>query len=103
MPSWKTVVADALGLEQTDDRFHQGVVVGVADRPDRGCDPSSARCSVNRMEVYCDCRRRSDGSAGRARRGVPSRSRSHSAIRSGVRTRSVTLVVAACQPTIRWA
>ena len=35
--------------------------------------------------------------------GVPCRSRSHSAIRSGVRTRSVTLVVAACQPTIRCA
>ena len=29
--------------------------------------------------------------------------RFHNAIRSGVRTRSVTLVVAACQPTIRWA
>jgi len=31
--------ADGLGLEQSDDRLHQGVVVGVADGPDRRCDP----------------------------------------------------------------
>src|ERR671912_2711487 len=30
--------ADAFGLEQPDDALHQTVVVGVADRPDRGCD-----------------------------------------------------------------
>ena len=30
--------ADALGLVQADDRLHQGVVVGVADGPDRGGD-----------------------------------------------------------------
>ena len=30
--------ADALGLEQADHALHQRVVVGVADRPDRGRD-----------------------------------------------------------------
>ena len=30
--------ADALGLEQVVDRLHEGVVVGVADGPDRGGD-----------------------------------------------------------------
>src|SRR4051794_16411890 len=30
--------ADALGLVEAVDGFHQGVVVGVADRPDRGPD-----------------------------------------------------------------
>ena len=35
-PSWETVVADALGLEQADHALHQGV--GIADRPDRGAD-----------------------------------------------------------------
>ena len=44
--------ADALGLEQTDDAFHQAVVEGVADGVDEGVMPSRAKCSVNRIEVY---------------------------------------------------
>lgn len=30
---------DQLGLEQADDRLGEGVVVGVADGPDRSADP----------------------------------------------------------------
>ena len=57
---------------------------------------------VNRLDVYCP-------GVGvvqqltRPRPGSLCRSGSHNAIRSGVRTMPVTSVVAACQPTIRWA
>ena len=34
---------DQLGLEQADDRFGQGVVVGVADGADRGADPGGGQ------------------------------------------------------------
>ena len=62
--------------------------------------PSAARCSAKRRLVYCDptslCAISSPG-----RTGCPDRPRSHKAIRSGVRTSGVVLVVAACQATIR--
>lgn len=41
-----SLLADKLGLEQTDDRFGQRVIVGVADAADRGSIPASARRSV---------------------------------------------------------
>jgi hypothetical protein len=93
---------DRLGLEQSDDRFHQGLGVGIAHGADRGSDALQLEVLVNRMDVYCSGHR-SGAAAGPARPGSLCRSGSHNAIRSGVRTRSVTLVVAACQPTIRWA
>ncbi len=34
---------DQLGLEQPDDRLGEGVVVGVADGPDRGADPGGGQ------------------------------------------------------------
>ena len=68
--------------------------------PIEGRMPSRSRCSVNRIEVYWDPASewwiRSA-----AMTGVPSWSRCHSAIRSGVRTRSVALLVEACQARIR--
>ena len=47
---------DQLGLVQAVDRLGQGVVVGAADRADRGRIPASASRSVNRIDVYCDPR-----------------------------------------------
>ena len=95
---------DRLGLEQSDDRFHQGVGLGIAHGADRGSDALQLEVLVNRMDVYwAGPRHRSGAAADPARPGSLCRSGSHNAIRSGVRTRSVTLVVAACQPTIRWA
>ena len=68
--------------------------------PIEGRMPSRARCSVSRIEVYCDPASewwiRSSG-----RIGWSSWSRCQTAIRSGVRTRSVALLVEACQARIR--
>ena len=69
--------------------------------PIEGSDVLQLEVLVNRMDAYS--RHLSGAAADPARPGSLCRSRSHNAIRSGVRTRSVTLVVAACQPTIRWA
>ena len=41
---------DRLGLEQSDDRFHQ--VVGIAHGADRGSDALQLEVLVNRMDVY---------------------------------------------------
>ena len=43
---------DQLGLVEPVDGLGQGVVVGAADRPDRGRMPASASRSVYRIEVY---------------------------------------------------
>jgi hypothetical protein len=43
---------DRLGLEQSDDRFHQGVGVGIAHGADRGSDALQLEVLVNRMDVY---------------------------------------------------
>ena len=91
------VSVDAFGLVEADDRLHQRVVVGVADRADGGGD-------LLHIEMLGEPDRgglahcRSGAAADPARPGSLCRSRSHNAIHSGIRTRSVTLVVAACQP-----
>jgi hypothetical protein len=43
---------DELGLEQADGGFHQRVVQGVTDRPDRPGDPGLEQASVNARDVY---------------------------------------------------
>src|SRR5215212_12051219 len=43
---------DRLGLEQSDDRFHQGVGVGIAHGADRGSDALQCEVLMNRMDVY---------------------------------------------------
>jgi hypothetical protein len=44
---------DRLGrLEQSDDRFHRGVGVGIAHGADRGSDALQLEVLVNRMDVY---------------------------------------------------
>ena len=43
---------DRLGLEQSDDRFHQGVGVSIAHGADRGSDALQLEVLVNRMDVF---------------------------------------------------
>jgi hypothetical protein len=47
------VYVDAFGLVEVDDRLHQHVVVGVADRSPEGVSLARARASTKRIEVYC--------------------------------------------------
>jgi hypothetical protein len=42
-PGVEDVYVDAFGLVEVDDRLHQHVVVGVADRPDRGGELSQGK------------------------------------------------------------
>jgi hypothetical protein len=93
--------ADALGLVEADQGFHQRVVQGIADGPDRGRDALEREpLGEPQRGVLGDpaslCQISSPGTAGR-----PARLRSHSAIRSGVMTRSVVLVVAAPHAGLR--
>jgi hypothetical protein len=61
---------DQPGFEQADYALHQGVVVGVADRSDRGGDAGSVQV-LGEPENSCTAiRRRSDGSTGLAGPGV---------------------------------
>ena len=60
--------ADALGLVEAVDGLHQGVVVGVADRPDRGRMSSSGQVFGEPDRGVLGCRRRSGGSARAGRR-----------------------------------
>ena len=45
-------LADDFGLEQSDHRFGEGVVIGVADRHHEGLMPASASRSVYRIDRY---------------------------------------------------
>jgi hypothetical protein len=51
-PGVEDVCVDAFGLVEIDDRLHQHVVVGVADRSDRGVSSARARASPKRIEMY---------------------------------------------------
>ncbi len=46
-------VPDELGLVGADEALRERVVVGVADRADRGSGAGVERRSVQRIEVYC--------------------------------------------------
>lgn len=56
--------ADAFGLAQAVDAFHQGVVIGITDGPMDGWICWRARVSVKWMAVYCL------GSRGRCNTGL---------------------------------
>lgn len=64
--------------------------------------PSSARWSVNVIEVYCDPASAWPMSSPRTM-GWPSRPRCHSAIRTGTSTSSTALVEATFHATTFWA
>jgi hypothetical protein len=51
-PGVEDVCVDAFGLVEIDDGLHQHVVVGVADRSDRGVSSARARASPKRIEMY---------------------------------------------------
>ena len=92
--------AGCTGLEQADDALHEAVVVGVADGSDRGGDTFQSQV-LGEPNACIAIRRRDDESAGRGlRRGRDGRG-PHRAIRSGVRTRSVRLSVAAVPGEVR--
>ena len=88
-------VGDQLGLEAVDEALGHGVVVGVADRPDRRRAPGDRRAPACSRSRCIASRHRCAGSA-RSRRPA---TRSPSAIRSASSTSVVRMLAANCQPT----